>query len=166
MMPAPPATAAPCTAAIVINRVWLSVIKVLATISAAACASCVSAVSCRSRPAQNALPGAAQNQHALLCIGTERLDRGRSTPSSIQSLSAFRRSGRFKRDNGDVRTLFFDENDRHKEDDGLTSHNGIRQAYRMPARCVAGAQASDSDRAQSRNICAGLSPPASGTLMR
>ena len=95
MMPAPPATAAPCIAAIVTRRVWLIAIKVFATTSAVACAFVVSAASFKSRPVQNAAP--APRKINTRCCGCSEATLTAEHSSVINSsVSAFRRSGRLR----------------------------------------------------------------------
>src|SRR2546423_3872307 len=92
MTPAPPATAAPCTIAIVTSRVSARANSIRATISAVSRGSCLTA-SCKSRPVQNAFP--APRRIRMRCSRSAPAFSMAAASSLINSIvSAFRRSGR------------------------------------------------------------------------
>src|SRR2546423_1225570 len=92
MTPAPPATAAPCTIAIVTSRVSARANSIRATISAVSRGSCLTA-SCKSRPVQNAFP--APRRIRMRCSRSAPVFSIAAASSRISSIvSAFRRSGR------------------------------------------------------------------------
>ena len=168
MIPAPPATAAPCTVAIVTSRVLTSASNVRATISAVACAFVLSAAVLQIQAGAKRLAGSAQNQDALL-RDPRRFVRSPPISSLINSIvSALRRSGRLSVTRVICGCLFFDENDWHELSYAVSNirHDGIRQAHRMSARRLAGAARAKFPPSGRWNICAGWWRLASGISMR